>query len=321
VEAVPYAEDAAARWDALVAAAPMGTFLHTRRFLSYHGARFRDCSLLFNDASGHLVGALPAAADPADARCAVSHPGATYGGLLYGARNAADHAAQLLQATVSALRAQGFARLRYKTVPAHLQRDATQADAYALWRAGARLVARELWNVIDLSRERDAGASRRQEVRHARERGVTVGEDNSSGAYAEFMAMLGERLEEKHAVKPVHTLDELLLLRERFPECISLWLARDAQSAPLAGAWIFDIGTHASHGQYGATNAGGRRDFALSLLLDQVMESAAQRGRRWFSFGASTHDGGRSLNSGLYNFKASFGPGCVVHDVYELDLN
>ena len=44
-----YLPDQAAAWDDLVARAVNGTMLHTRRYLSYHGDRFRDRSLLITN--------------------------------------------------------------------------------------------------------------------------------------------------------------------------------------------------------------------------------------------------------------------------------
>ena len=46
---VPFTPAHSDRWDEIAERAPMGTFLHTRRFLSYHGERFRDASVLVTD--------------------------------------------------------------------------------------------------------------------------------------------------------------------------------------------------------------------------------------------------------------------------------
>src|SRR5919197_1305542 len=70
-------------WDQLVQRSINGTFLHSRRFLSYHGDRFRDRSVIFTIGSSLIVGVLPAALDPADEETVVSHPGATYGGIVH----------------------------------------------------------------------------------------------------------------------------------------------------------------------------------------------------------------------------------------------
>src|ERR1044072_6031665 len=77
-----YSEQDAARWDRFVADAPMATFQHKRRFLSYHGDRLRDVSLLLTK-EYQLVALLPAAVDPSDESRVVSHPGITFGGLLH----------------------------------------------------------------------------------------------------------------------------------------------------------------------------------------------------------------------------------------------
>src|SRR5258706_14896772 len=79
----PYTGADAERWDDAVARSAAGTFLHTRRFLSYHGDRFQDCSLLCEDRKGRLIGVFPAALKPDDPACVASHPGAPYGGLLF----------------------------------------------------------------------------------------------------------------------------------------------------------------------------------------------------------------------------------------------
>src|SRR5688500_10265929 len=76
-----FGENESGIWEALVAQAINGTFLHTRRFLGYHGARFIDRSVLL-EVEGKIAGALPAAiTSPADTQMS-SHPGATFGGLI-----------------------------------------------------------------------------------------------------------------------------------------------------------------------------------------------------------------------------------------------
>ena len=77
-----YPEDACG-WEDLVARACNGTFLHTRRFISYHGERFRDRSMVLQDRWKRIVGVLPAAEAPSDPEMIISHPGLTYGGIVH----------------------------------------------------------------------------------------------------------------------------------------------------------------------------------------------------------------------------------------------
>ncbi|HEY0006603.1 MAG TPA: hypothetical protein VGB17_17610, partial [Pyrinomonadaceae bacterium] len=83
MQVLRYTETDAEMWDEFISQAPMSTFLHTRRFLSYHGNRFRDASLLLMDQHNRLAGVLPAAVDKGNERRVVSHPGITYGGWLH----------------------------------------------------------------------------------------------------------------------------------------------------------------------------------------------------------------------------------------------
>ena len=55
-----YRPDDAAAWDDLVARSANGTILHTRKFLAYHGDRFRDRSLVVTKSNGKLAGVLDA---------------------------------------------------------------------------------------------------------------------------------------------------------------------------------------------------------------------------------------------------------------------
>jgi len=104
-------------WDRLVAASWNGTFLHERRFLSYHGSRFRDLSLVIEDDRGRTVGVFPAAYDDVQADIMVSHPGLTFGGVVHDGRLRGPAMLEALQAIAWSYREEGFHHLRYKAVP------------------------------------------------------------------------------------------------------------------------------------------------------------------------------------------------------------
>ena len=80
MQVFPYSTKHADLWDAFVADCPMATFLHSRKFLSHHGDKFQDRSLLFFDERDKLCGVLPAAEYE---KKIVSHIGATFGGFCH----------------------------------------------------------------------------------------------------------------------------------------------------------------------------------------------------------------------------------------------
>jgi hypothetical protein len=316
-----YRESDSAAWDALVAASTMGCFQHTRRFLGYGGGRFRDRSLVF-ERNGELVGVLPAAEGHEGGTSVVSHPGATYGGLVHvGARDEPALTAEVLAAAREYLAIGGATRLLYKTVPFHLQPVVSQTDQHAIWQLGGRLVRRDIWNVIDLQAPHRLSTDRRHDLRKAREAGIDVAEDNSPAAHDTFAEIVATQLAERHGVRPQHTSAEMLELRERLPDDISLWVARDGTGTVVAGAWVFRVGTAALHTQYLATTEAGRETRALPIVVTTLMEHACSTGIRYLSFGASTEAEGHVVNHGLFSYKAAFGRGSVVHDFYEIDLS
>jgi len=319
ITAKPFSSDTERLWDDFVAKSPTGTLLHTRRFLSYHGSRFADHSLLFFDKLGDLCAVLPAAANPSDPHCIVSHPGATYGGLVLSSKNHHLIALEVLSIACGYFANRGFHRMLYKAVPPHLHAGMNQIDLYALWRMGARLYRRDLWSVIDLRCRGPVTKGRQYQLRRASQHGIRIITANSESHYRRFYEILVACLDQRHDVSPVHSLEELLLLQERFLDQIELWLALDESENCLAGSWVFDLGL-ARHWQYGAASVNGRKYSAQDLLLETIMEHSAQKGARYFSFGTSTEQEGQILNCGLFKYKSSFGAGAVTQDFYEIDL-
>jgi hypothetical protein len=308
----PYAPEHDEAWDRLVEHAPMGTFLHTRRFLSYHGDRFADRSMLVYDERDALVAVLPAAADPGDASWVVSHPGATYGGLVHSLTGGA--VVDALGAVRAHLAATGARGLRYKPVPIVYHGSPAMDDRYALYAAGATLVSCDLSCAVDLQHPGRRGSQRVRGLKRARKAGVEL-EEGPAVAQA-FWPVLERVLADRHGLRPVHTLEEILELRRRFPEQVRFVTVHEGGEV-IAGTVLFCVGI-AHHAQYIAAGPRGTEVGALDLLFDRCIERATAEGARYFNFGVSTEQGGRLLNRGLHSFKAGFGGGGIVQEVYEL---
>ena len=308
-----------AEWDSFVEKSNNGVFLHTRRFISYHGNRFVDQSLVFRHESGRIAGIFPAAQDPDDPKRVISHPGLTYGGLVYGGRTSIEEVDDMLEGALNWYRQHGVGALIYKVTPPHLHGRLSQIDPYLLWKRGGVLERRDLWNVIALGGKRTLSKGRKWSVKKARQT-ASISEDNSPRSYGQFHQILTAGLQDRHGVRPVHSLDDMLLLRDLFPNNISLWVARSAQMELLAGCWVFNLGSQAWHTQYIGSTEAGRDCFATDLLLETVVQAAEEIAMRHFSFGASTEQDGRNYNNGLFNYKAGFGYGSATHDFYMIDL-
>jgi hypothetical protein len=316
MKATPFEAAAAVAWDELVADSSMGTLLHTRRFLGYHGDRFQDASLLLHDGGGQLAAVLPAAVDRTDPQRVASHPGATYGGLVHDGSLSGAAMLEALTLVKETYGKRGFATLRYAPVPWIYQRRPSGDDLYALFRLGAERTRCDLSCAVALDDGPRLSSRRRRGLTKARREGVDVAEGPE--LVAELWAVVERNLAERHGARPVHSKDEMRLLVELFPEEIAVVVARHAGQV-VAGVVLFET-TRVSHAQYIASTEAGNGVGALDAVFDHCFTRAREQGRRYFDLGTSNRDAGVVLNDGLYDFKAQFGGGGVAYEFYDVDL-
>ena len=311
-----YRPDDAAAWDDLVARSVNGTILHTRRFLAYHGDRFRDRSLVVTKSNGKLAGVLPAAEDPLDQSVVTSHPGLTYGGLVHDGTLYGGPLIQVLAEVAAEYRAQGFRRLRYRAVPSIYHSSPAADDQYALSRLGADRYRRDLAAVIKLAHRGRVWSGRRTWRKRAEAAGVRTEENWND--LARYWRILEENLAARHDATPTHSLAEIEYLHEQFPTEVILLTAK--LGGTLVAGNLFFIEGPVLQARYTATTSEGRKVSATDLVIEHGIALAGARGCQFYSMGTSTLDGGRQLNGSQYAFKVSFGGGGVIHETCELDL-
>lgn len=311
----PFDPSDAEEWDAFCEAAHQATFLHTWRFLSYHGDRFQDRSLILEE-DGRWVGLFPAALHPSDDLCVVSHPGITYGGLLHTGGLRGERMILALSAISRHYAALGYAKLIYKAVPSFYYQAPAQDDLYALFRLSALRSRCDLSNAIDLQRRLPVSERRRRSLKKALKAGIEIRDGHEYLPH--LWQVVTDNLARKHGSSPVHTLAEMSLLIERFPDNIRC-VCGMLNDAVVAGSLLFSTPI-VDHAQYIASSEIGYETSALDAVFEHCIATATKEGKRWFDFGISTENSGLYLNEGLYRFKSEFGGGGLVHEFYELDL-
>jgi hypothetical protein len=307
----PYEPEDRLAWDDLVRRARAPHFMLTRGYSEYHADRFQDASLLVFEGST-LLAALPASRSEDTVS---SHGGLTFGGFVTDRRMTAERMLGTLEAVVAHLRAGGVRRLIYKAVPAIYHRTPASEDVYALVRAGARLVRRDLSSTIELGDRLPYSKGRKAQVKRARGAYAVAQEPD----FTDFWAIEEEALVRRHGLRPVHSLEEISLLAGRFPDELTLHCARDADGAVAAGVVIFATPVVA-HTQYIASSEPGMAGGAVDAVIDHLL-SDVYADRRYFDFGISTEQGGSVLNGGLVRNKESYGARGSVYDFYELELS
>lgn len=303
-------------WDTLVSESPVGTFLHSRSFLSYHKDRFLDCSfVLINKEKGSLEAVFPCALDK-NSKLATSHPGSTYGGIVTRTTMTPEILKCFLDGIIDQLKVKNVEELVYKITPDIYRLDYSNLDEYFIWQAQGTNYRNDLSNIIDLHKPFKFSSRRKRGIKKAQKYNVTY---SSNCDFTNDVWKILESNLAEHNVKPVHSLDEIKLLKKKFPNNIFLHMALDVSGQPLCGVVAFHMGG-VVHAQYIFSSPEARECGALDFLFATLIELAIEDSCSYFSFGASSEMQGQLLNNGLYNFKAEFGSRGVLNRTYRLKI-
>lgn len=311
-----YQQSDAEDWDLFCQNAPMSTFLHTRKFLEYHGTRFQDASLVVME-GGKWLGVIAAAISPQDVNRVVSHPGVTYGGIIHQGALRGQKMVDALGLVIDHYAGQGIREFIYKAIPHIYHRAPAQDETYALFRLGAIKYRSDLSCTIDMGTRYPLSSRRKRSLKKALTNGVEV--HVGKQFVPDIWKVLQENLERKHDAAPVHTEAEIMLLQNKFPENIQ-FVAGVVDGRVEAGVVLF-ITEKVFHAQYICSSDEGYQVSALDAVFAYCIQRAQEHGALYFDFGTSNEEEGKVLNDGLYKFKSEFGGGGVSHDFYKLTLS
>ncbi|MCD8282514.1 MAG: GNAT family N-acetyltransferase [Prevotella sp.] len=315
-----YTPDLAAAWDAFVDTSKNGTFLFRRAYMDYHSDRFKDYSLLFYNAKDRLLALLPANISTREdgSRVLWSHEGLTYGGFILGAKATANDVLDLFRATVDYLRANNIHTFRYKQMPVCYHLYPAQEDEYALWRMGATIDVCNISSAIELNNPCFTIASeerRRRGTQRAAKAEYTIEETRD---IVPFWRILETNLRERYGVHPVHTVEEMKRLMAVFPEEIRCFTA-NKNGRSEAGVLMY-LARRTAHAQYISASPAGKTDGALDLLFYTLINKYSSFNFRYFDFGISNENRGRTLNQGLIAQKEGFGARGVAYKQWILNI-
>ena len=308
---VKYSDEYNEVWDAFITTAKNGHFLFSRNYMEYHSERFTDHSLLVFDDKERLLAILPA---NISGNTLYSHQGLTFGGFIVSLKMTTEIMLNIFAFLMDYLKSIQIEKLIYKPIPSIYAEVSAQEDLYVLFVFNARLFRRDVSSAINLSLPFKYSKGRKWTVNKAKKEYIELCQTTE---YAGFWQLLSKILAYQHEAKPVHSLSEIEYLRNSFPENIKLYVAKK-NGEVIAGAVIYETELVA-HTQYLANSDEGREIGALDLLLDYLIKDAYIE-KKYFDFGISTEEQGRSLNKGLIAQKEGFGASPIVHDFYELDI-
>jgi len=297
-------------WNRFISASRNGTFILDRRYMDYHSDRFTDLSWMFLK-KNKIVAVVPGTLKEG---AFSTHGGLTYGGFILPTDTGMFDVFTCFELLNEALKMLGVSKCVYKAVPYIYHKYPSQEDLYALFRLNATLVSRNIASTIDMNSRIPFAESRKSGVRKATKCGVRVHESED---FPSFWEILNDNLINNYGVRPVHGLEEIGLLKSRFPDQIRLFSAID-DSGMLGGTVVYEMG-RVIHIQYISASEKGKAVGALDSIFMELINHR-YRDATYFDFGTSTEKMGRFLNENLLFQKEGFGGRGVVYDVYEYAL-
>lgn len=310
-------------WDDLVKHSNDGTVFQTRRFLSYHEAgKFEDCSLILKK-KGNFWGVLPAAiryrfnSQNEPTKWLVSHPGASYGGIITKKIVAFDEAEEILRLLIDFVRNLGFQGMELTPPPMCYQKIPSDVWNFVMIMLGYQYRKRDYTQIVPLWFDdptlfydnKTLGG-----LRYAEKQGVKVKEVELTEEHWDiFYPMLIEN-RKKHGVIPAHSRADLSALTRLVPEMMKLYFVYDRSGNVVAGSLIFEVSDQVTLTFY-ITHDRTKQDLKAVLPLNHFsILKARERGAKWLDFGISTVVG--VPNYGLIRFKENFGAVGCWRDVY-----
>lgn len=294
-------------WTDFVLRSNNGTVFHLPEFLDYHPEdRFDDHHLVVEGGKG-IEAVIPGAISTReDGTWFRSYPGASFGGPVLNDQTGLQSVEKVMDELILYCRAQGWTGIEMTPPPSVYYRRPHNYLEFALVKRGFTYPRRELTAVIDLSRlgeELTLGfrSSALRGVRKALKSGVRIEEN---GDFPLFYPVLESNLQQRHGVRPTHTLKELELLRRLLgPGRIKQFIALGDDEV-LAGMVMFHCNPRVTLAFYISHDQEHQALRPVNLLYMEVIRWAKSMGYHYLDLGTYTLD--MDVNYGLCRFKESF---------------
>lgn len=309
IEVRIYSSEYKSDWDNFVELSKNGSFHLKRDFVEYHSSRFTDYSLmLFED--NELKALIPANIHNS---VLYSHQGLTYGGILVDAKVYLTEYIEIITAFLTFLKSSRIEKCIIKEIPWTYTSVFNDDFDFLMNLVQAKVSRFDVLPHINLNEPLKYQERRKRSIAKAQKLNLEVNETTDFSAYwtlvAEMLAAYG--------AAPVHSLEEINYLKDKFPENVRLFEIWE-QKELIAGVLVFET-TLVARAQYIASSARGKETGALDLLFDNLITSVF-KDKKYFEFGTTTLNGGTKLNYGLSDQKEGFGARTVVQHTYEIDI-
>ena len=312
-------------WDDFIFKSNNGTIFHTQHFLNYHQNRkFINHSLLFFD-KDILLAVLPAAVIKNNHKNILcSHPGASFGGIVYSQNLNFITYNNIISCLEDYCLQNKFDIIRLINTPDIYNKVKDDSFNYLLQWKG--FIQKEIY--ISHYLKNNFKNETIKLLNKRKQRYIKNIEKKNKFSYQineKFDLFYPILLESKKLFQtiPTHSLEELFLLKKKFPKEVQLLLFYHNKTA-VGGSVVFLTSKNTALIFYNAINPKHKQDHLSTYQLYQCMKFAKKNNKQIIDFGVShTPETKNPLDPkfSLIQFKEHFSAKGVLRIVYEKYIN
>lgn len=304
-------------WDKFVDESNNGTMFHKHAFLDYHEpGKFNFYHLMIRK-DGKLIGVLPGGISK-DGNDFWSPTGASYGSIV--TKDIHYRLAQgIIDAVMEYFRKENFREIYLIPPPLVYSQNYSQHLEYAMLYRKFDFELHYISHAIDLKHGDDFLAyfdktSRKTIHKILREDKIVIRESED---YETFHKILLDN-KARHGVKPTHSLEDMIKLRELMPENVKLLMVYH-DDKPIAGSWLFLCNSKVVLCFYNMLLYEYEYLKPIYLVMYETVRWAVENGYEWVDIGVSQDTKAEdpmtpSIN--LIDFKERFDSRGILRSTY-----
>jgi len=298
-------------WDQYVLNSNNGTIFHLRKFLSYHEDRaFQDSSLIFSE-NNQIIALFTGAITQ---NCLHSHPGASFGGFVYN-NIAYKSCQQIVSLLLEYAKSNNLNKIIIVPTPFIYYQKYNEAMEYCLGINKFKTTEYYISSFVELNQEPiKLIHNRKKRYINKLKDEVEIKESNDLDAF--YPILLDNK--SRHNVRPTHSLNELKILMNSFPNKIKLLLSYKNKIV-IGGSLMFITNDNSCILFYNMIDYKYQDLQVASLQIYESLNWAKKNKLQFFDIGVSQLYENEKIvpHESLINFKEQFGAQAMIRKVME----
>jgi len=295
-----------------------GILFHKMKFLSYHGDKFEDTSLLIRDDKKIIIAVFPSIIS---SNTIISHQGSSYGGLVLKRNLKLKEIDDILTLIIDYYKT----KLKADSTKIILQEKFEPAKndvlEFLLFQKGFQITSKEISTAIytiDFFNYSGMRKSTRQYIKSGKINNIGVeyfiAEEKED--IVEAYNIISSNLKKKYNKTPTHSLEEILELKNRFMDDIKFFCAREGDV--IIGVYvIFALDKNVLHTFYISSKEDSQNVKDIGIV-NSIMLYAKEKNYKYLNFGISSR--GKEIKWWIHNYKEQYSKHFFTRDTWECEL-